>query len=197
MVLKLFGQDIDCFKHKWLKYVKSTLDNLGLSYLWLNQSQLSNMSKGQFKNLIKTRIRDQFVTNWRSDVFESDSCVIYRMFKDEFKESAYIKILPKFMVQQMAKFRCRSNKIPVSVFRYDNDLENDKKCTLCNIDTTCDELHLLFQCKFFENERLLYLGSRRFRNISCIFFKDLMENSNAKKLSKISKFMCIIMSIFK
>ena len=70
------------------------------------------------------------------------------------------------MVQQMAKFRCRSNKIPVSVVRYDNDFENDKKCTLCNIDTTCDELHLLFQCKFFENERFIYLGSRRFRNIS-------------------------------
>ena len=94
------------------------------------------MSKGQFKNLIRNRIRDQFVTNWRSEVFESDSCVIYRMFKYEFKESAYIKILPKFMDQQMAKFRCRRNKIPVSVVefvvRYDNDFENDKKCTLCN-----------------------------------------------------------------
>ena len=56
------------------------------------------------KNIyVKNRIRDQFVTNWRSDVFESDSCVIYRMFKDEFKESAYIKILPKFIVQQMTR----------------------------------------------------------------------------------------------
>ena len=78
------------------------------------------------------------------------------MFKDEFKESTYIKILPKFIVQQMAKFRCRSNKIPVSVVRYDNDIENDKKCTLCNKDTTCDEPHLLFQCKFFEKQICVY-----------------------------------------
>ena len=93
--------------------------------MWL--SKLSKIPKGHFLNLIKNCIRDQCVTNWRSEVFESDSCVIYRMFKDKFKDYVYIKILPKFMFQQMAKFRRRSNKIPVSEVRYDNDTENDKK----------------------------------------------------------------------
>ena len=119
------------------------------------------------------------------------------MFKDEFKESAYIKALPKSVALQMAKFRCRNNKIPAVIARFINDPEIDGKCNLCNTDVTCDEPHRLFQCTFFENERLLYIGRRRVRNFNCIYIRDLMENTSANRLSKLSKFMSIIMSIFK
>ena len=119
------------------------------------------------------------------------------MFKVEFEETPYIKVLPKIMAQQMVRFRCTNSKIPADVTRFNNVPDTDLKCTLCNIDITCDELHLLFECVFFENVRLTYLGRRRFRNINCIFFRDIMENRSAIRLSKLSKFMSIIMNVFK
>ena len=91
----------------------------------------------------------------------------------------------------------QNSKIPAAVNRFNNVPEVDLKCTLCNKDTTCDEPHLLFECIFFENERLTYLGRRRFRNINCIYFRDIMENRSAIRLSKLSKFMSIIMSVFR
>ena len=97
----------------------------------------------------------------------------------------------------MARFRCRNSKVPAAVNRFNNIPEIDLKCTLCNIDVTCDEPHLLFECIFFENERLSFLGRRRFRNTNCLYFREIMENCCAIRLSKLNKFMSIIMSVFR
>ena len=89
----------------------------------------------------------------------------------------------------MAKFRCRI--IPAVIARFTNDTVIDEKCTLCYIDVTCDEPHRLFQCIFFENERLLFLCRNGFRNFKWIFICDLMENPSANIPSTLSKFMSI------
>ena len=60
----------DSKKHnyEWLKYIKSSLEDLGLNYLWLSQS-VPNIN--WLKSVIKQRISDQFVQNWHTLISDS------------------------------------------------------------------------------------------------------------------------------
>ena len=58
----------------WLTFVHSTLDSLGMSYVWNDQVV---ESPSIFKNKIKTLLKDQVVQNWDSSVNNSPKCLKY------------------------------------------------------------------------------------------------------------------------
>ena len=70
----------------WLLSIQRVLDELGMSHLWLSQNVYSHSS---FKNIVKRCLQDQFVQNWRSKIYESSSCLNYRVFKDCFELERY------------------------------------------------------------------------------------------------------------
>ena len=72
-------------------YVKSSLDQLGLSFIWLTQGILTVEHSNWFKCLVKQRIKDQYISIWQSKVMDSSSCVIYRMYKSSFDNEIYLK----------------------------------------------------------------------------------------------------------
>ena len=53
------------YKSPWIEFVKRKLDELGLSYMWVNQN-VGDYS--QFKSLIKQRMLDQHLQTWKSKV---------------------------------------------------------------------------------------------------------------------------------
>ena len=57
-------------------------------------------------------------------------------------------------------------------------------------------MHLLMECEFFDNERFLYLGIRRFRVLNAINFARLLNAKSSLRLLNIAKFMNVILSVF-
>ena len=117
------------------------------------------------------------------------------MYKTEFCCEMYFKVLPTFLALSMIKFRCRNNKMPV-VLHSQNAIENTV-CTLCNINDTADEFHVILKCSFFQEERLKLLGKRVFTPANMFSLKSVMCSKSSKKLSDLSRFMRIVMSCFK
>lgn len=58
----------------WISFVKTTLDELGLSEYFVNQ-RVENTQ--HFKSLIKNRLFDQFIQNWSATVNNSATCLVY------------------------------------------------------------------------------------------------------------------------
>ena len=66
---------------KWIDFIKKTLDEIGLSFIFTNQLEIN-------PNLIKVHAKqilcDQFVQRWRGDIANSSRGHFYYIFKQEF-----------------------------------------------------------------------------------------------------------------
>ena len=79
------------YKLPWLKHVYSTLNNLGLTFLWHRQS----ISVNSFKKLIKQRMKDQYIQHWNGEMSINSLCYNYKMFKSKFRFEEYLIQLDK------------------------------------------------------------------------------------------------------
>ena len=66
------------YHHPWIVYVRTSLNQLGFSEYWLNQNV---PSPNYFRNIVKLRIKDQFVQLWQSEINESQKYDNYIFLK--------------------------------------------------------------------------------------------------------------------
>jgi hypothetical protein len=66
-------------KNKYLNYVETSLDELGMSNFWLNQGVV-NENVEWFKVKVKRSLMDQFIQSWYRQVDIDDVFVNYRMY---------------------------------------------------------------------------------------------------------------------
>ena len=74
----------------WLSFVKQTLDECGLSYLWNDQSVVNIP---WLNANLKQILTDQFKQLWLSDIQNSSKTPNCRIFKNELKLENYFNIL--------------------------------------------------------------------------------------------------------
>ena len=153
---KMFNSSVE-YNSKWITYVKTSLEDLGLSFVWITQGTLDKSQQTWFKNTVNRQIKDRFITVWRAGTEASPNCINYRLFKSMFECELYIKKLPTFLAISLMKFRCRNTKLPVVKLRYDN-LVYSPECTLCDSGEIGDEFHVLLKCPFLKEERRKLLG---------------------------------------
>ena len=185
------------YTYPWIEYVRKSLNELGLSFYWLRQDSLDLKGFTSFKTAVKLRIADQFKNKWHEEVFTSSNCTIYRVFKQEIRLEAFLKVLPKNLALKMLKFRCRNTRFPVVTDNYVNEPVANAKCNKCDKGLLCDELHLILECDSFCNDRFLYLGKRSFNQFNTQVFAKLLTDNDPRRLVKLAKFMSVIMSAFK
>ena len=106
------------FQNAYLKDVENTLNNLGLSHLWLNQGR-ENISLIWFKEKVKRSLQDQYLQQWYMHVDNDEIFYNYRMFKPTFKTDPYFTLLPDSCVISLARFRTTNNVLPVNRLRFD------------------------------------------------------------------------------
>ena len=73
-------ENYDIYVSKWLMYVKTSLDELGLSFLWISQDS-HRKEQLDYVDYVHSKISDSFITKWRASMHESTSCTNYRLFK--------------------------------------------------------------------------------------------------------------------
>ena len=100
--------EIYLFHHDWIKTVHNTLNTLGLSDIWLSHDTF--YLQAAFKNKVKTKISDQFKQVWKSNINESEKCLNYRLYKNDFCFENDFNILSLPLSKYLCKFRCLSLK---------------------------------------------------------------------------------------
>ena len=147
----------------WLISIKDILYNSGNSRYWLDQEMLS--PKSFMKHELSLHFQARFLQDWDAEIVRNRRCVAYSIFKDnsifqtknDFVFQPYLSYLSFLDRRALAKFRSGSHTLPVTKSRYrEGGGGVDVKCNFCN-DLLCDEFHVLFICKFFEEPRKKYL----------------------------------------
>ena len=183
---------------QWLEFVYSSLDSLGLTYIW-QTSETVDLSLFQFKNLIKKRIKDQYIQTWKQTVFEKDICISYRIFKTDFCFENYLNLHNTVLRKTLTKFRLSSHNLPIQQLRYSNTPRQDRLCTLCDKNEIGDEFHYLFTCSHdaLVEYRIKFISRYFHVRPNAYKFEILMNAKSNKKRICLAKFVYQIQSLFR
>ena len=166
--------DNDCNirKFEWCKKIKCILECTGYSHVWDNPSLCDKLMKKQ----ISIKLKDIFRDKWLQNLDSNSQCTIYKLFKHNHCLENYLTLLDAHHRITISNFRMRVHQLPITNARFyeDKDIaaKIDTKCKLCDTNSTGDEIHYLFYCPFFHNER------------SELFPNDIIGNSLLFKFSK-------------
>ncbi len=170
---------------KWVCTIQSILDNCGLSWVWLSQGE--NVNVVWLKKTVEQSNKDQFLQEWHHTLSNSNKCVNYRNFKNKFQFENYLVALPLKWRINMAKFRCRSNKLPI-----EEGIFNKTSCMKCDLKEIGDEFHYIFKCPSLQNERTTLLPETAIQHPSAFWLNKLL-NMKGNDLVKICKFISHIL----
>ena len=112
----------------------------------------SPCSVSTFRNIIKLRLKDQFIQKWHESISESRKCINYRIFKNHFKLEKYLVDLPDNLRKILTKFRCRNHRLPTERGCQENIPPDMRLCHYCREDIG-DKYHYILICRHFKNER--------------------------------------------
>ena len=143
--------------------------------------------------MIKQNLVDQFLQNWNSQLDNSSKRRNYNLFKSDIKCEKYLTTLNGSLLYTMFRFRIANHKLPIETGSWNNIELSESKCQLCESNNLGDESRYLLECSFFRNERQLYIDQYFYRRSNTIQFKELLQNPDAGKMRRLSKFMKIIM----
>ena len=124
---------------KWLNYIESIFNDIGLSYIFTNQTGYIDV------NYVTQLLQDQFIQKWFSDITNASRGEFYSLFKKEFNLEKYLLKLPEQKRVWITKLRTSNLRIPVETGRWSNVPRPERICTLCNTHIG-DEFHVLFTC---------------------------------------------------
>ena len=186
--------NIPNFESKWVKSIKTILNEVGRSDLWLNQSAVQSKL---LKNIVKQVLLDQHLQNWDALVQNSTKGLNYSAIKDNISLENYLLILKKKDYITLIKFRTGNHFLPIETLRWDGTDISDRNCTLCNTTDIGDEFHYLLKCPFFLAQRKKFVKKYYYNHPNMLKYKELMTLTSKKQLEKLSAFIKIIMESFK
>ena len=65
------------YDNSWLIFVKKNLADCGFSYIWNDQN--INISVSVFKNMLKLRLKDQYIQKWMPDIYLNSKCINFKI----------------------------------------------------------------------------------------------------------------------
>ena len=180
----------------WLMKIKSILCNSGNPSFWLNQELFP--SKIFMKNIVSKQLEDQYIQSWNLEVNQNRKCINYRIFKEKHGFEKYLLQLDFLDKTALCNLRSGNHKLPISKQRYTNcEVQfDDLSCTLCNSGDICDEFHVLFVCKFFEEKRKILLKKFYYTRPNTQKMSILLNSNSPKEIKNLGKFAKEILSNF-
>ena len=162
----------ETFTSPWLKYVKNTLDNCGLTNVWLSQS-LPSCKQLALKS--RKVLEDQYHQEWESNIQNSPKCILYKCFKSDLKFESYQIELPAGYKRIFTKFRTSNHKLPVEKGRFFKLPRSMRICENCDCNQLCDEYHFLLECLALNDTRKKYIKKYYGQRPNILKFEQLMS----------------------
>ena len=184
--------DKDILKSKWCAKIHEIFNNLGLSFIW--NLDVSYLNPRHLKVAVKQRISDISKQEWSAAINENPLCINFRLIKTKFEFEEYLLLEDQYRIP-LSKFRCGSHNLPISLRRYD-PIDERNLCSLCNLDTG-DELHYVLKCPGLDIQRKHLIAPYFYNNPNVIKFNKLFSLTSKIKLRKLSRFVKLIMYIFR
>ena len=144
--------------NNYISYIKNTLNNLGMSNIWMqqfeNQNQNEIKDKINTKNIL-TRLTDIFSQTSIDTIQNTNNSKLHFLnyFKKEFKTENYLKIKNFENRRALTKLRTSSHNLAIETGRWSKIERKNRLCEQCTENIIEDEIHFLFDCKKYSSNR--------------------------------------------
>jgi hypothetical protein len=170
----------------WASRVREILQSSGLNEVWLYPN---SVKINWFVPILRNRLRDIYISNWREGLESYSSLYIYREIKTCFNQSSYLMLLENTKYRNiLAKLRLSSHKLNIELGRYNNIPRNERKCILCNLNDIEDEFHFVLKCPVYADLRRQYIPKYYYTQTSVMKYILLMQTSNKTLLKKLAMY---------
>ena len=114
----------------WASHIKSMLNSLGFSYIWLHQNEISI-----HLNTIKHRIHDHsYSQSWYAEINNSNRLITFARYTHEFTFENYLDFITETKYKiPLTQFRLSSHELHIERGRYENVPRDERFCKCCNI----------------------------------------------------------------
>ena len=142
----------------WFYSVKSKFSDMGLQELTNNEE---NINKFNFVKCVKQCTMADFKEGWITSINRIDGINgrgrnklrTYRLFKQNYDTEQYCRIImPPSHRSAFCKFRCGVAPIRIETGRYENLVEEERKCPFCKTVKE-DESHVILSCPEYSDLR--------------------------------------------
>ena len=171
-------------KRNWVSEVKDLLCSLGFSVVWFSRT-VGN--EKLFLKCLKQRLIDCEIQNLEMKLSESRHFAFYSSYKTFFSSHEYLRdnSMDLFLKKQLVQFRFGASIINAHRFKFSNNL-NDLKCKKCSLGLIENEMHVVFECPYYEHVRHELFPSFILNQRDICSFKYL-ANENYMLLAKFLK----------
>ncbi len=184
------------YSSPWITFIRSICNDCGMSGIWTSQSIVNPK---WFKQAVKLRLKDQWITKWSNNLQNKSICSSYNLFKEIYVLEDYLLKLSKGNRITLCKLRACNNKFPINVGRYEDIPRENRICSKCVGNHVGDEYHILFNCQNANIVRLreMYVPSYYRVRPTQIKHKLLMQTSNVNTLNNLSLFLRAVFSMYR
>lgn len=188
LIYKTMLNDIENFPNvvNWASLIRHLLMSLGFYEVWLQQGVGDT---NRFIAVLKQRLTDTFIQNWRSRLDNSTRAHLYKSIA-VFQFQPYLeKINITKFSQAFSRLRMSSHRLHIESGRWVRPLStplNERKCFFCN--TLEDECHFVLECPIYSELRRKYISKYYWRNPSMFKFTKLINSTNEASIRKLSAF---------
>ena len=150
---QLFAQKIP----SWYGAIQYILD----TFPSMKALALSSKNQNQFKYKIKKCLRSIYLDSWRSTLLSNldGKLRTYTKFKSNFQRECYLSILTNVTQRKnFTRFRISCHQLKIETGRYTGIPCNLRICPHCNNEEIQDEIHFLFKCPTYHEERSYLYG---------------------------------------
>ena len=121
--------------------------------VWLTEG--AGLNASFIRSTMQRRTETLNTERWRREIEQKSVAEVYRAFKKDPGYESYLNNIPYRHRRHVARFRCRSNFLPIADFERHTDPGFVPWCPLCWAPD-CNEPHLLFRCPSLAVERRLW-----------------------------------------
>ena len=104
-------------------------------------------------SLCKERLFKEYQLLWENGKLLKPKLRTYNLFKNNFEAEHYVKYCDKYMRSHLAQLRSGILPLNIELGRHRGIKVDDRKCTLCNLDSIEDEFHFICKCPLYAQFR--------------------------------------------
>ena len=170
----------------WLSKVKYLFEYNGFADIWMYPD---SVIASHFIPVLRQRLMDTYITNWREGMETCSSLSLYRNLKTDYRPAPYLyRVLNRKYRNAIAKLRLSSHRLFIETGRYTGVPRDERKCVYCELNDIEDEYHFVLRCSKYQILRHQYIPRYFTINPSMFKFLELLNSNKLKTLNKLAVF---------
>ena len=164
----------------FINYITNVLNKIGMANIWIDQIEHDRNNipeKPHITKTILTRFHDIFAQTALTHLQNTNKLTFLKSLKETYRHENYLTIKNFSNRRALTKLRVSNHTLAIEVGRWTNIERENRLCKQCTQQKIEDEIHLLFECtKYTDERKTTFETIKEISNIDLFIKENEIEN---------------------